>query len=239
MEVDLGGAQILAVEGPDDIRERTVPVELHGRRAGRAAVCVPNRASSAVRRSDSALSSGTTSTVGRPISALSFAGVPSATMCPWSMIPTRSASTSASSRYCVVRKTVTPSSRANRPTSSQSAVRLCGSRPVVGSSRKRIDGPWISESARSSRRFMPPEYVRILRSPADMSPTRASRRSISSTVLRRESRAARPAAGGARARSGTDRAPSPGVRRRSWRAPSGRRGRRRTRDGRAARGGRE
>ena len=28
--------------------------------------------------------------------------------CPWSMIPTRSASTSASSRYCVVRNTVTP-----------------------------------------------------------------------------------------------------------------------------------
>ena len=46
--------------------------------------------------------------VGRPISAFSASGVPSATMRPWSMIPTRSASTSASSRYCVVRKTVTP-----------------------------------------------------------------------------------------------------------------------------------
>ena len=41
-------------------------------------------------------------------------GVPSATIWPWSMIPTRSASTSASSRYCVVRKTVMPSSRASR-----------------------------------------------------------------------------------------------------------------------------
>ena len=59
--------------------------------------------------------------VGRPISALSAAGVPSATIWPWSMIPTRSASTSASSRYCVVRKTVTPSSRARRATSSHSA----------------------------------------------------------------------------------------------------------------------
>ena len=49
-------------------------------------------------------------------------GVPSATILPWSMIPTRSARTSASSRYCVVRKTVTPSSRASRPTSSQSAL---------------------------------------------------------------------------------------------------------------------
>ena len=54
------------------------------------------------------------------------------------MIPTRSARTSASSRYWVVRNTVTPSSRASRATSSQRAVRLCGSRPVVGSSRKRI-----------------------------------------------------------------------------------------------------
>ena len=92
-----------------------------------------------------------------PISAFSCAGVPSATIRPWSMIPTRSASTSASSRYCVVRNTVTPSSRARRPTSSQSAVRLCGSSPVVGSSRKRVDGSWISASARSSRRFIPPE----------------------------------------------------------------------------------
>ncbi len=54
------------------------------------------------------------------------------------MIPTRSARTSASSRYCVVRNTVTPASRRSSVTSSQSAVRLCGSRPVVGSSRNRI-----------------------------------------------------------------------------------------------------
>ena len=45
---------------------------------------------------------------------------------PRSMIPTRSASTSASSRYCVVRKTVTPSSRASRATSSHRSARLCG-----------------------------------------------------------------------------------------------------------------
>ena len=53
---------------------------------------------------------GIASSVERPISAFSACGVPSATIRPWSMIPTRSASTSASSRYCVVRKTVTPSS---------------------------------------------------------------------------------------------------------------------------------
>ena len=44
-------------------------------------------------------SRGIASTLGRPISAFSSSGVPSATMWPRSMIPTRSASTSASSRY--------------------------------------------------------------------------------------------------------------------------------------------
>ena len=66
-------------------------------------------------------SAGTASTLGSPISAFSAAGVPSATIRPWSMIPTRSASASASSRYWVVRKTVTPSSLARRSTSSHSA----------------------------------------------------------------------------------------------------------------------
>ena len=60
--------------------------------------------------------------------------------CPRSMIPTRSASTSASSRYCVVRKTVTPSSRASRATSAHRSARLEGSRPVVGSSRNSTRG---------------------------------------------------------------------------------------------------
>ena len=93
---------------------------------------------------------------GVPTSAFSAAGVPSATSRPWSMIPTRSASWSASSRYCVVRKTVVPSSRSRR-TSSHSVVRDVGSRPVVGSSRNRTSGSWISAIARSSRRRMPPE----------------------------------------------------------------------------------
>ena len=55
------------------------------------------------------------------------------------MIPTRSASWSASSRYWVVRKTVAPSAF-SFATSSQIALRLTGSRPVVGSSRKRHVG---------------------------------------------------------------------------------------------------
>ena len=72
------------------------------------------------------------------------------------MIAIRRASTSASSRYCVVRKTVTPSSFASRDTSSQRSARLFGSSPVVGSSRKITCGRCTSASARSSRRFMPP-----------------------------------------------------------------------------------
>ena len=93
---------------------------------------------------------------GLPISALSDSGVPSATILPLSMIPTLSASWSASSRYWVVRKTVVPSSLSAR-TSSQIVLRLTGSRPVVGSSRKSTRGSWTSAAARSSRRFMPPE----------------------------------------------------------------------------------
>ena len=49
-----------------------------------------------------------------PIERLSSSGVPSATMRPWSMMPTRSASASASSRYWVVRKIVMPSSSLSR-----------------------------------------------------------------------------------------------------------------------------
>ncbi len=139
------------------------------------AIGSPKRASTARIPPRSASWVGTASTLGRPIVALSSAGVPSATIRPLSMIPTRLASTSASSRYCVVRKTVTPSSCASRPTSFHSALRLCGSSPVVGSSRKRIRGSCTSASARSRRRFIPPEYVRILRSPASVRPTRSRR----------------------------------------------------------------
>ena len=59
------------------------------------------------------------------------------------MIPTRSASTSASSRYCVVRKTVTPSSRASRPDllpERRPALRVePGRRFVEEEGRRRVD----------------------------------------------------------------------------------------------------
>ena len=136
---------------------RTSPARSTAAVPGCAAVASPKRRRVSAASPSCSGSAGATSTVGRPISALSAAGVPSATIRPRWMIPTRSARTSASSRYCVVRKTVTPSSRARRATSVQRALRLCGSRPVVGSSRKRIEGPWTSASARSRRRFIPPE----------------------------------------------------------------------------------
>lgn len=88
---------------------------------------------------------------------LSSSGVPSTTSFPWLMIPILSASWSASSRYCVVRKMVMPRSLLSFWTSSQIDLRLTGSSPVVGSSRKRIWGLWIIEAARSTRRFIPPE----------------------------------------------------------------------------------
>ncbi len=71
-----------------------------------------------------------------PTARLSSVGVPSSTIRPRSIIPTRSANSSASSRYCVVRNTVTPFSRFSLRTSSQTRTLLMGSKPVVGSSKK-------------------------------------------------------------------------------------------------------
>ena len=113
-------------------------------------------ASSAVRAAATSPSICATTT-SRPIVRLRSSGVPSATIRPLAMIPTRSASSSASSRYCVVRKTVSPCSRLRRRTSSQICRRLTGSRPVVGSSRNRTSGSCTRASARSRRRRMPPE----------------------------------------------------------------------------------
>src|SRR4029450_4607011 len=78
-------------------------------------------------------------TVSPPRRALSSAGVPVATMRPWSITATVSASRSASSRYCVVNSIVVPS--AARPsTSAQTSRRLAGSSPEVGSSRNSTAG---------------------------------------------------------------------------------------------------
>ena len=83
-------------------------------------------------------------------------GVPSAMTRPWSTTTISCASSSASSRYCVVSRTVTPSPSSSRM-ASQTRWRLVGSSPVVGSSKKRTGGRVIKEPARSNRRRIPPE----------------------------------------------------------------------------------
>src|SRR5918995_1418109 len=92
-----------------------------------------------------------------PMRRFSSKGVPSATSLPSLIMPTWSASSSASSRYWVVRKMVMSSSRLSRRTSSHTRARLTGSSPVVGSSRNSTSGLWTRAAARSRRRFMPPE----------------------------------------------------------------------------------
>ncbi len=76
------------------------------------------------------------------------------------MTAIRSASWSASSRYCVVSSTVQPWATSSRMVS-HIWPRVRGSRPVVGSSRKISGGREIRLAARSSRRRMPPENWEI------------------------------------------------------------------------------
>ena len=98
----------------------------------------------------------TVTIVSAPIEAFSSSGVPSSSSLPWSMMPMRSQSWSASSMLWVVRTTVWP--RSCRPSRiSQRLIRLCGSRPAVGSSRKRMAGLWRIARATISRCAMPPE----------------------------------------------------------------------------------
>ena len=74
-----------------------------------------------------------------PVCAFSSAAVPPAITRPWSMTTIRSASSSASSRYCVVSSSVTPSATSSRITSHIRTL-LVGSSPVVGSSRNSTGG---------------------------------------------------------------------------------------------------
>ena len=186
-------------------------------------------------------SAGSTSSVGRPISAFSASGVPSATILPWSMIPMRSASTSASSRYCVVRKTVTPSSCASRATSCHMSARLCGSRPG-GRLVEEQDARAVDERERQVE-----PALHAARVAADLA-VGGVRQADALEQLVAARRGARPrrrpaawsAGACARGRSGAGRAPPPGARRRSRGAPRGPRARCRDPPTRArARGGRQ
>ena len=99
-----------------------------------------------LRPASSACARRPASSLGMPISmtvlpsrAFNAVAVSLATTWPWSITAMRSASWSASSRYCVVSSTVEPSATSSRMTAHNSW-RLWMSRPVVGSSRKRIGG---------------------------------------------------------------------------------------------------
>ena len=110
----------------------------------------------------------TTSIRSPPTCVFSSSAVPRAMIWPWSTTAISSASSSASSRYCVVRSSVLPSRTWLRMTSHmrEPAARV---EPVVGSSRNRSRGRPMSAAARSSRRRMPPEYVFATRSAASSS----------------------------------------------------------------------
>ena len=118
----------------------------------------------------------TTSMRSPPTLAFSSSDVPRAMILPRSTTAIVFASASASSRYCVVSSSVTPSSTSLRITSHMPS-RPRGSSPVVGSSRKRIRGLPVSALARSSLRRMPPEYVLTTRSAASASSNCSSRSS--------------------------------------------------------------
>ncbi len=100
-------------------------------------------------------------------------GLPSATIRPRSSTAMRPASSSASSRYWVVRKIVTPPAASSRILRHM-VRRLRGSSPVVGSSRKIKRGVPTRVIARSSRRRMPPEYVDTCLRAASASSNRSS-----------------------------------------------------------------
>ena len=156
---------------PDASRDRTISVVIPSRPmtgavicarppAGLAATVLTGPAAYAVTAAAAAARSapGASTSVSRssPILALSASGVPAAITWPASMTAIWSASWSASSRYCVVSRSVV-----HEPASSwmisHITERLRGSSPVVGSSRNSTSGRPMRLAARSSRRRIPPE----------------------------------------------------------------------------------
>ena len=121
-----------------------------------AASALPSSPMIARKTSSSVGCFSTYSTFAAGSSALSSARVPLTMIRPRWRIAMRSASCSASSRYCVVSSTVVPLA-ASCFTVCHTSMRAWGSRPVVGSSRKMTGGLPIRLIAMSSRRRMPPE----------------------------------------------------------------------------------
>lgn len=101
----------------------------------------------------------------------SSSALPSATIRPAARIRIRSASFSASARSWVVRRIVVSSRSARRLTRSWNSRRACGSKPAVGSSRKRSSGRPTMPTATSSRRRWPPDRSRIFWFACSVRPT--------------------------------------------------------------------
>ena len=101
----------------------SAPARRRPRRGRAQSADGPKRAQRVAGLAELSPAASVTSRWGLPTSALSAAGVSSATMRPALMMPTRSASRSASSRYWVVRKTVVPSALSRRTSSHSVAAR--------------------------------------------------------------------------------------------------------------------
>ena len=131
VQLEVGDGQVLGVQRADDRRERlgaAASAAPPPRRAAPATAAEARehggdrRASAPLARARPRASGGRSRPSAPP-------ACPRRRCARRSMIPTRSARTSASSRYCVVRNTVTPSSRARCATSAHMSARLGGSRP--------------------------------------------------------------------------------------------------------------
>ena len=122
-----------------------------------------------------------------PMRLFSSPEVPLAVTSPPSISTMRSARASASSRYWVVSRTVISSATKAR-TAAQTACRLRGSSPVVGSSRTSSRGRATRLAARSTRRRWPPD--RDLTTWPQNGPR--SRRSASWPPLRRAAAGPKP-----------------------------------------------
>ena len=101
------------------------------------------------------------------------------------------------------------------PSMFQIARRLCGSRPVVGSSRNSTGGEWRTPRAISSRRRIPPESWPAFCLRRSESPTCSSRRAMRCDRVRPRDRTSFPERRGFPGRSGSRRSLPPGRRCRS------------------------
>ena len=169
--------------------------------SGARAACTARTPSTSWRASTSNVPEVSISMTSPPVALRrSASGVSRATSRPPAIRATRSHD-SASVTYCVVTRSVRPSSRRRR-SSVHTWARSSGSMPTVGSSRMRSSGSWTSADPRATRRCCPPDrlcatrlrtgvrsinsrtsFTRRLRAPHSM-PKRLAARSMFSPAVR-------------------------------------------------------